>query len=330
MTSLTLSLTGDSSELRANYFPPIVLDQNAEYVCGLTDFQTFNSIPNVNASNNKLHFWLKDSFKISSGLYRARTFYRLILERNYANIYIDEGEYEKIIKIKFEKLQSIVRSGRYYNDNKDIDPLLNFIDFTEEGSFIDKEKYFLVPNDTDLQYECRKGVEIATGSYELDDIITSLNLALSAVKSDDITYSIQVHVNKNTLTTELKSNALLDFRPKRSIGPIFGFKSKQLLEPNILHKSDGVVKISAVNALKIECNITAGAYSNNSIVHTIHEFYPSVPVGYKIIEVPRNIIYLPVTERSIDNLTVRIVDQDNKLVNFRGEMISLRLHIKRI
>lgn len=90
------------------------------------------------------------------------------------------------------------------------------------------------------------------------------------------------------------------------------------------------MNISAVNAIKIECNITSGAYSNNKLGHTIHEFYPSVEIGYKIIEVPQNVIYLPVTVHAINNLTVRCVDQDNKLVNFRGETLTLRVHIKKI
>lgn len=55
MSSLTLTLTGNSSHLKADYFPPIDLSQG-EYVCGLIDFQTFNSIPNIDEINNKFHY----------------------------------------------------------------------------------------------------------------------------------------------------------------------------------------------------------------------------------------------------------------------------------
>ena len=60
----------------------------------------------------------------------------------------------------------------------------------------------------------------------------------------------------------------------------------------------------------------------------LHEFFPAVPIGYKIIEVPSQVIYLPVTVKNIDKLQLRIVDQDGDLVNFRGEVITVRLHIK--
>lgn len=51
--SITLTITGTSSVLTAEYFPPIDLQTN--YVCGLVDFQTYNSIPNVDESNNLFH-----------------------------------------------------------------------------------------------------------------------------------------------------------------------------------------------------------------------------------------------------------------------------------
>lgn len=102
----------------------------------------------------------------------------------------------------------------------------------------------------------------------------------------------------------------------------------RILSANKRHKSDLPVAILKVNALRVECNITAGAYINERKVHTIHEFFPTVPPGYKIIEVPVHVIYLPITSRTIDCIRLQIVDQDGDLVNFRGEVITIRLHIK--
>lgn len=101
MASLTLSLTGDSSELSANYFPHIELDRNAEYVCGLTDFQTFNSIPNINLSNNRLYFWSNDNVTLKTGLYRIHTINLLIADKCGADFSIGL-DIEQLIVIKYE------------------------------------------------------------------------------------------------------------------------------------------------------------------------------------------------------------------------------------
>ena len=86
--------------------------------------------------------------------------------------------------------------------------------------------------------------------------------------------------------------------------------------------------ILKVNAVRVECSITSGAYINQHKVHTIPEFFPAVPPDYKIIEIPKQIIYLPVSVKVIDYLQLRIVDQNGELINLRGEVISIRLHIK--
>lgn len=53
-SSYSLSLSGDKSIISSDYFPPIVL--NGNYECGLVELQTFNSIPNIDETNNKFHY----------------------------------------------------------------------------------------------------------------------------------------------------------------------------------------------------------------------------------------------------------------------------------
>lgn len=106
-----------------------------------------------------------------------------------------------------------------------------------------------------------------------------------------------------------------------------GFTKRKLI-PGIKHESDTPVNILKVNSIRIECNIITNAFINNERVHTIHEFFPNVAPGYKIIELPNSIIYLPVTIPSIDTITIKIVDQNGDLVNFRDEKFLIRLHLR--
>lgn len=172
-------------------------------------------------------------------------------------------------------------------------------------------------------YYDSKEIEIPVGSYEINDICQFLKIAL---EKDSIKFELRV--NKNTLKCEVICSQPIDFSGKNSIGSLLGF-SARILKPNVVHESDIPVNIFRVNALRLECNITTGAYINNMLAHTIHEFYPDVPPGYKIIEVPRNVIYLPVAVKTIHTLTIKIVDQNNQLVNFCGETITIRIHIRK-
>lgn len=173
-------------------------------------------------------------------------------------------------------------------------------------------------------YVGKEVVELPTGSYEIEDIERTLQEILN---SKDIKLSIKP--NNNTLRSSITCSHEIDFRPDDSIARILGF-TPRLLEPYINHSSDLPVAILKVNALRVECNITSGAYINQKQVHTIHEFFPAVPPGYKIIEVPKQIIYLPVSVKIIDHLQLRIVDQNGDLVNLRGEVVTIRLHLKRV
>lgn len=165
-------------------------------------------------------------------------------------------------------------------------------------------------------------IVLPTGSYEIQDIDNFLTETLT---SKNITLSLKP--NNNTLRCTVKCTHDIDFRPLDSIGQLLGF-TQRYLPANKTHTSDSPITILKVNSLRVECNITTGAYINGRKGHAVHEFFPAVPPGYKIVEVPSNIIYLPVAVKSIDHLQVRIVDQDGHLVNFQGEVITIRLHVK--
>lgn len=174
----------------------------------------------------------------------------------------------------------------------------------------------ITANNNKIYFASDQWIEIPEGSYEIDALAEFLK-----------TYSIQLWGNTNTLHSHIKSAQSIDFRYSDSVAKLLGF-TPRILEPNVEHISDLPINIIKVNSIRIECNITSGAFINNKKVHTIHEFFPTVPPGYKIIEVPTNIIYLPVSVRTIDHLQIKIVDQDGDLVDFRGEIITVRLHIK--
>ena len=53
--SLIFTLSAASSELETRFFPPIELSPDKNYVLGLVELLTFNSIPNIDRNNNKFN-----------------------------------------------------------------------------------------------------------------------------------------------------------------------------------------------------------------------------------------------------------------------------------
>ena len=59
--SFVLKLSGDTSVLRARYFPPIILERECELA--LISIETWNSIANINSKNNKFYYKVENDLK---------------------------------------------------------------------------------------------------------------------------------------------------------------------------------------------------------------------------------------------------------------------------
>lgn len=228
MNSMTVTVSDSNSVLTTHFFPPIELDNRYEYECGLINFQSYHSIPNIDECRNKIHI----------------------------------GNHE---------------------------------------------------------------IVIPTGTYEIEDINFYIQKIIGE-KKPEITFSLVA--NKNTLHSEIFCSYPIYFPKKNSIGPLLGFSS-QVLAKEQQHISNNIVNIFKVQSIRIECDLIRGSYFNNKETHTLHQFFPTVAPGYKIVETPRNVIYFPITKSTIDSVTLTILDQDNQAINFNGENITTRIHIKK-
>jgi len=81
-----------------------------------------------------------------------------------------------------------------------------------------------------------------------------------------------------------------------------GLTSK-ILKSNIRHTFDKTIDIIKINSICVQCNIINGTFINNEKPHTLHQFALVVSPGYKISEVPQNVIYLPVNTKQIHSIT---------------------------
>ena len=100
----------------------------------------------------------------------------------------------------------------------------------------------------------------------------------------------------------LKNNYEVDFRKDKSINSLLGFDSN--LYTSGFHESENIVNILTINSILVNIDIISGSYVNGSTQPTIYSFFPDVSPGYKIIENPHNLLYLPITSDTIYSITI--------------------------
>jgi len=316
--SLTLAFTGNSSTLESHFFPPIHLDDSdgGNWTCGLLNFEAYNSIPNLDETNNRLHLGegyitLKDD-EIKDLMYLLD-----VIRKHFQGTATIRGS------MRVDGKVTITCSKTIYNHDEN--NILRDLGFDENRKILEANVEHVSDNVISHKITKRKfyvgtTYRLPTGSYEIADIAKLLEK-----------YGITLIPNRNELKCTIKTGELSVYLDSKfgSIGSLLGFTNFTLVPHHAEVVSDSIVDIFKVNAIGIECSIISGSWKNGQPSHVIHQFFPNVPPGFKIIEAPQNVVYLDLLTNTLDNITLRIVDQEGKLVDFRGETITVRLHLKR-
>ena len=141
-------------------------------------------------------------------------------------------------------------------------------------------------------------------------------------------YYINISANSNTLKSVLiiENGYQADFKHQNSLARVLGFTKTKYTEG--FHESENMVNILGINSILVNIDIISGSYVNGTTKNTIYSFFPTVSPGYKIIESPVNLVYLPITLDTIDSLNISITDQDDRLLNLRNVKLTIRFQIR--
>ena len=243
---------------------------------------------------------------------------------------------EKIVKNTEHKTSfQIIVSDNKSSFNTRFNPKLELDrDKVYEIALVNLETYYSFPNIDETNnvfvYSPDNGnswikIKIPEGSYEIDDINNTIKHEMEKrghYDSINEDYYINISANSNTQKSVLilEKDYQVDFNHQNSLAKVLGFTEG-------FSESENVVNILSINSILVNIDIISGSYVNGTTKSTIYSFFPKVSPGYKIIESPVNLVYLPLTLDTIDSLAVSITDQDDHLLNLRNEKLIIRFHI---
>lgn len=360
MSSITVTFTGNSSSLTSHFYPEIELDERFSYSCCLLDFCTYNSIPNVHSGNNTFLFSLDGNIEanyrkiiIPPGSYELKDIGEY-LEKAVAKAYFDQDAKtfaeqeskanaeqepmgsEEVVEVEIVKLPDVGATDlssttSSKNPASGTNRIKSFIgNLTRKNDSIkpttQEEEIDLVNRAKEIERWKREEEKRRKREQEKKRE-EGMKKTVEELKKREF----QVIFNKNNMTTTIKTgngNLYIGFGERDSIGQVLGFSRRPLHSKNT-YASDTIVNIQNINTIRVDCDITSGSYNNGERTHTIYEFIPTVDPGYKIIEQPQNLIYLPVNRHRMSGINITVLDQYGNLVDFRGELITCRIHIKR-
>jgi len=144
-------------------------------------------------------------------------------------------------------------------------------------------------------------------------------------------YYITVSANTSTLKSIIditSADYKIDFTIHNSIRSILGFDTVILSEGR--HISDSIVNIIDFNCIFVNCDCIRESYVNGISSPVIYSFGPKVSPGHRIVESPVNLVYLPLNRKTLSEFSIWITDQDGRPIDFRGENITCRFHIRNI
>lgn len=239
-----------------------------------------------------------------------------------ASFYILISENSTRIKTRFNPLIQLDNTKKY------------------EMALVSLETYYSFPNidskNNNFRYSPDNGatwvnIDIPEGSYEITDINDYIQRIMKGTGHYDAIHDqfyISIEPNYNTLKSvvDIGANYRVDFTTNNSIRTVLGFNS-QILTAGY-NESEIIVNILSVNSLRVTSDIIGSSHVNGGTENIIYSFFPNVGPGFKIIQEPLNLIYLPVTLSTVSQMETKLIDQSGKLINLRGEELSIRFHIR--
>ena len=228
------------------------------------------------------------------------------------------------IKTRFNPTLALKKDGTYEVALMNLETYYSFPNITKKNNVLVLEK-----NST----RKKEILNIPIGVYELSEINTYIKkeLVRRGVTSKD-TDVITFEPNVNTLKTLMgvARDFSVIFDEANSLNSVFGFNKDTYAGEGVdsKYESENLVNIMSINSILVQSNIISNSFVNGSNQPIIYAFFPNVAPGFKIVEKPQNLLYLPLINNNISIMETWLTDQNGDPIDLRGETLTIRLHIR--
>ena len=196
---------------------------------------------------------------------------------------------------------------------------LPFEEATPQLAMVNLEMYYSFANiradNSSLKWSDDGGktwtlLRIPTCCYELKAINAEI-IRMRGGNSD-----ITILPNFNTLQCILNvvgAKVKVSFDVPNSLAKVLGFNRSIYCVGR--HAIEQLVNIMSVNSILVHCNNVHSSYMSGVQAPVVYNFFPNAAPGQKILEAP-------------SSASVWLTDQDGKVLDLRGEELTIRFHIR--
>jgi len=325
------------SDIHTTIFLSIHLQPGKCYVIGLIQFSVFNSTFNITESNNKLYYYDNKKYKFSG----SGGIYSPTLKTVPPGLYtLDtlEKAINDIIPQSTLRLVRINDNGYYFLHTTNICPVFTRPDSVlQVFGFPTDEAYLHTITTDDLTLKVLNTVLLETHHTvppslprNRRDAVSQPEPSLAKNTEDSLLSQVSLETKKSipTLSSSNPSTFPADISTSQSTPNIPNAVPEA---SSFYYQAPFAASLNRFKEMHITCPLVTNAYKNNSNLRVLHSFQlPPVSISQTTyIEVPHNVIYLPIAKhlQTIRDIILRLEDENSQLIDFGGEYVTIVLYI---
>ena len=310
-----------------HFKPPIQI--KGDWMIGLTDLEVYNSIFNITEENNKFELYKFPDKKAGSITYekvRDEIEKGLDIEDITAEdlqddiigpIIIEEYEEQVTKRMNDEQYLNIlaIYTSSVFQDFESF--LRTQIDLVEDDIKLVLEEY----NSSFITYELEPGIytfkDISEALFNIIQFECPGPSNVIDIEYDDISMKSKLDIKAGIIA--------IRFDEKSFFSTILGFTAGWDYKHYIKYISQKIVNLGSTNKIHLKCDIIDGSIVDGFRQPILYSFVLDKKPGYKVFCEPETIHYKKINKSVLNTIIFYLEDDNNKEVNFNGEILTFTI-----